>query len=662
MHELIYATLRLFHAVPLLDTAQGASQEPDNAAHLRHGFFLTQRAVDSCPAIETPRLLKFIERQFGYDAIAMNRGLHKNFHEIADASTDKLFIEQMLHYFSVYLQNGDMTDGRPINESLVYVPNSVLHLPEDTPPFRFVVIDAISAEEIGRRVRQLLTSGAALSEATMNDLDTILKELKIAIHIDEVKNKEMRLRLYRALGEVPEQAEEFLRYLVYRATDSTLFLKNEATFEAIRQAKFPCAKLFHDYLKLHGEEEGIRRLSQVFLRHRNKVLFLAFKGRSKFVNHVLNRARKLANKNKVPKMTGILDRVTWDAAVTAEHVQKELAHVTTFKKVALANSLLFQKANPEAAIYRIRNGKAFAKPWTKDAAFDARQQSILELLIASIVDDLRPAVEGKSIFLPPEVDYAMPTSEKRFFGGIPYQSSLTIGKSVVLGMHWENVQRHRIDLDLHFNSARHQVGWNTQFEDALREKKDILFSGDMTSAPKSKGGATEAFYISENIRNEFAIVEMNHYTAYSDWYYEYQQRHGKPFPVPYKFVLGAADPDQLSHDYLIHCQNMMANIPNTIEGRSDFLGFLESAVDGTKTFWFMQAQIGNDLVAYYDHRHSIAATALKTVFHSCLKLRPMLEKAGARFEKPEGVPWDIDLSLDKITKDSILSLFPSKHG
>ena len=84
MHELIYATLRLFHAVPLLEEAQCASQEPDNAAHLRHGFFLTKRTVDSCPAIETPRLLKFLERQFGYDAVAMNRGLHKNFHEIAD--------------------------------------------------------------------------------------------------------------------------------------------------------------------------------------------------------------------------------------------------------------------------------------------------------------------------------------------------------------------------------------------------------------------------------------------------------------------------------------------------------------------------------------------------------------------------------------------------
>ena len=191
MYELIYATLRLFHAVPMQEASQDtdASRMPENAAHLRHGFLLTKRAVCSCPSVESPRVLKFIEKQFGYDAVAMNRGLHKNFHEIADASTDKLFIEQMLHYFSVYLQNGDMTDGRPINESLVYVPNSVLHLPEDTPPFRFVVIDAISAEEIGRRVRQLLTSGAALSEATMNDLDTILKELKIAIHIDEVKNK-----------------------------------------------------------------------------------------------------------------------------------------------------------------------------------------------------------------------------------------------------------------------------------------------------------------------------------------------------------------------------------------------------------------------------------------------------------------------------------------
>ena len=128
MHELIYATLRLFHAVPLLEAAQGAPQEPDNAAHLRHGFFLTQRAVDSCPVIETPRLLKFIERQFGYDVVAMNRGFHKNFHEVADASTDELFIEQMLHYFSVYLQNGDMTDDRPINESLVSVFHSCLKL------------------------------------------------------------------------------------------------------------------------------------------------------------------------------------------------------------------------------------------------------------------------------------------------------------------------------------------------------------------------------------------------------------------------------------------------------------------------------------------------------------------------------------------------------
>ena len=85
MNELIYATLRLFHAVPLQESPQSSkSRKPDNAAHLRHGFLLTKRTVDSCPTIETPHLLKFLERQFGYDAVAMNRGLHKNFHEIAD--------------------------------------------------------------------------------------------------------------------------------------------------------------------------------------------------------------------------------------------------------------------------------------------------------------------------------------------------------------------------------------------------------------------------------------------------------------------------------------------------------------------------------------------------------------------------------------------------
>jgi len=662
MYELIYATLRLFHAVPMQEALQetDALRLPENVMHLRHGFFLTKRAVRSCPSVESPRVLKFIEKQFGYDTVAMNRGLHKNFHEVADASTDQLFIEQMLHYFSVYLQNGDMTDNRPIDESIVYVPNSALHLPEDVQPLHFVIIDAISAEEIGGRIRRLLTNGAALSDATMNDLDTILREMKIAIDIDTVKNKEMRLRLYRAFGEVPEQAEEFLRYLVYRATESTLFLQNKEVFDAIRYTKFSCEKLFRAYLKLHGEEEGIRRLSQIFLRHRNKVLFLAFKGKSPFVNHVLNRVRKLAEKNKIPKMTGILDRVTWDVAVTAEHVEKELAHVTTFKKVALANSLLFQKAHPEAALYLIRNGKAFAKPWTKEAAFDVRQQSILNILIASIVQDLRPHVDGKYILLPPDVDYAMPTSEKRFFGGIPFQSSLMLGKAIVLGVHWENVNRHRIDLDLHCNSPKYQVGWNTQFDDELQNQKDILFSGDMTSAPKSKGGATEAFYLSENIRDDFAVVELNHFTAYARWFDEDRKRSGKTISVPYKFVLGSADPDQLSHDYLIHCQNMMINIQNAIAGASDFLGFVESASDGSKTFWFTQANIGDDIIAYYNQKRAVAASALKTSFHSCLKLRPMLAQAGARFDKPEDVSWDMDLSLDKITKDTIFSLFPSK--
>jgi len=48
---------------------------------------------------------------------------------------------------------------------------------------------------------------------------------------------------------------------------------------------------------------------------------------------------------------------------------------------------------------------------------DSRLFFILNEVIQSIVEDIHPAVEGKTIFLPNDVDYAMPTSEKRFVGG-----------------------------------------------------------------------------------------------------------------------------------------------------------------------------------------------------------------------------------------------------
>lgn len=42
-----------------------------------------------------------------------------------------------------------------------------------------------------------------------------------------------------------------------------------------------------------------------------------------------------------------------------------------------------------------------------------------------------------------------------------------------------------------------------------------------------------------------------------------------------------------------------------------------------------------------------AIPAIRAVFNSCLKLKDILQQAGAIFEKKEDEEWDVDLSLKK---------------
>lgn len=257
----------------------------------------------------------------------------------------------------------------------------------------------------------------------------------------------------------------------------------------------------------------------------------------------------------------------------------------------------------------------------------------------SIVEDIKPQVAGKKYYIPAEVEYAMPISEKRFIGGIPFCSSLKLSRNGVLGIHWENLSDARVDLDFHYVSKNYHVGWNTQFD----RKKEIIFSGDMTDAPPEKGGATEAFYLSETLVNDWAAVMLNRYTCNLK-------------PVPYKFVLGKADTDQLSKDYLLNCHTLAIAINNTIEREEDFLGFVRADEGGKKIFYFMTTGFGSRIVAKYGKEEHIALEAVRTMVESCLKLRYVLVKAGGLLVDSVEES-DLDLSLDKVTRETFVNLF-----
>ncbi|GAG61286.1 unnamed protein product [marine sediment metagenome] len=78
---------------------------------------------------------------------------------------------------------------------------------------------------------------------------------------------------------------------------------------------------------------------------------------------------------------------------------------------------------------------------------------------------------------------------------------------MIFGVHWENVGSGQIDLDLSLLSpTTGKLGWDAGYRS---ESGDILYSGDVTTAPKPDG-ATELFYVKKQLKDEF-IFFVNYY-------------------------------------------------------------------------------------------------------------------------------------------------------
>lgn len=652
-NKLIEATLSLFKAVPSASNTLHTPTKLYNEINVEHGFYITEKAYKKCPQIAAPENLELIEKLYGYDIIELNRGFYKSFGTVKDTPVEDLVANQILHYFTTYGLESSLGIR---NENVVYIPNDELELPTDAKPIKITIIDFISREEIKQRTIKLITSGMALSKDTLGHILTIIQELKLktAIPIDEVPNKELRIKLCELCNLLPTNPIEFLRYMVYKKLsvysdylikNPTLLIKNNEYINAIRfNTDVKVESYFDEYMAYDG---GVTKLAAIF--HRYKPLWLAFKKESSNMASIINKIRKLADKYHKPLNPKILDTITSSKEIDMAAFARELEKVTIFKKISLANSILFRCAAPESIVFFIRNGKAFATEYNKN--FEPNEQ-ILDMLIYSIVEAVRPQVEGKSIYIPDNFSYAMPTSEKLFWGNIPYNSSYTIpGKDIVIAVHWLNVKdnlgiEHRVDLDLHYQSSKYDVGWNTHLidENIINTKTDkIIFSGDMTDAPIKMGGATEAFFIGQTVVDDMAMINLNNYTA-------------NKMSVPFKFVIDKTKGDRIDRKYLINSHTMSFCIPNELSDRQKFLGLLHSDEEGNKKFYFTSAAMNQGIVSKYDTYAEYLIKARMTSFESCLKLKDVLQKAGAIFEKAEEAEWDINLDPQFVTKDTIMNL------
>lgn len=645
--ELLKATLSLFKGVPK-EPNKVATPIFDNKKTLIKGFYVPDEVIENCPQVVNNEVLYHIDRLFGYNPVELNQGFYKSFSKVKNSSPVELLAKQLFHYFTTYgLESMGIRD-----DNLVYIPNEELNLPGDAKLVKITVIKLLEDEEIIDRIKKLINSGIAFSDKTLKDVITIIEEMKIELDIDAVPNKELRIRLCDMLKLLPKNPEEFLRYMVYKKTSSTLLIKSNDMIRNIHWSNESVRNYFDEYIR----QNGLPKLAEVFYRHKN--LWLAFKKESSEMASIINQMRRLADKYHKPLKPQILDTITSAKKIDFKAFEKELDKVTIFKRISLANSVLFRCSSPESISYFIRNGKTWSEKYDDKFVLD---QKILMTLMNSIIKDIKPNVEGKKIYIPENFEYAMPTSEKKFYGAIPFNSYYTFNsKSAVIGVHWFNIKNSngrrigtngedRVDLDFHSQSRNHDVGWNTYIRDEnmiLAKDTEIIFSGDMTNAPIKDGGATEAFFVGEKLVDDMTIMTVNNYT-------------NNNVPVPYKLILDDVKDDRVNKQYIINCHTMAFCIPDTLEvGETNkFVGFLESDEEGNKKFCFTSGSLSRSIVAKFNESADHTVNAMKTTIKSCLKLRDVLKQAGAVLEKAEDEEWDINLDPQEVDKDTLISLF-----
>ena len=627
------STIRLFKAVPILEKKSKATNDKLLQSTIKHGFVFAPEVIFNYSEKELEDLTKTVIEEVGLSAEEMNSSFHKSWSKVRGASLEQLVLEQLIHYFTTY---GFEALGIYSKDS-VYIPNEKLEIPKlDIDGFNFVVIKGYTKAELKKKIISLLSTGIAVSDETRKDIVDVCLFVEISSkEIEEIKNKEVRITLFDFLDLIPENPIEFLRYAVYKSIGKTLLIKDKATINQIKeQENFNVLALFHKYKNKYR----IERLSEIFYRF--KPIFLAFKTNTQLKNYV-NKIGRQAKKYHKPMKPDFLNEVTSmikkGELVTKEKLNKELSKVNTFRKIRLAYALHYRTKDVESILYKIRNGKSYAKEFDFEHKADAEE--ILEVVKESIINDIRKNVKGKTIYIPEYIKYALPATEKQFTGDLPSGSYVTIPKDMIFGVYWHNVGNYRVDLDLSIiQTSGRKFGWDAMYR---TEDRGILFSGDMTEA-STPNGASELFYIKRQTEDSM-IMFVNYYNF-------------SPVTVPFKIIVGKERLEQLEENHMVNPNDVVCIAKTQINQRQKILGLIKTTPDECR-FYFCETAIGNTISSSGKPYVEYGRKYLTDFYEDMFSLNDILEQAGARInEKEEDEEYDIDLSPENLEKDKIISL------
>lgn len=637
--SIMLSTIKLFKALPVNE-----SQKFNEEAYLaftketvKSGYILDREAFSA----GTDVVIELINKVYGRNPEQLNKSFHRSFAKVKNSSTAELVFEQSLHYLTTY---GAESMG-VYSEDNVFIPAEAFDIPELKDGIRLVVIRGLTNDEIKAELLKLLSSGIALASDTVKGCIDVAQFVGLGKdEVEQVNNKEVRTALYDYFGIAPSNATEFLRYIIYKATEETAIIKNRTLIEKIKgRDNYDIVKYFEAY----EEQWGLERLATVFYRF--KPLFLAFRTNTALKKKI-NSIRRLAAKNHKPMPEDLLNTITarldrHDAPSTEEFL-RALENTNTFRKVRLAQALKFRTTGVESILYRVRNGKSFAKEFKFDNKAGA--EIVHNIILKSIASEIATNIKDKIFYIPEGVNYAMPSTEKQFVGNIPGGSYIEIPKDARVGVHWKNVGSHRVDLDLSLVSASGKIGWDSVYRN---ENRSVLYSGDVVDAPGE--GASEVFAFDPTARGAWNL-NLNYFNFRDD------------VSVPFKMFIAEEEPRNLTKNFVVDPNKIIASVDTEIDVRQKIIGLVVST-DGHTRFYFTESQFENNISARNTEAAEHARKFLAANFDNQVSLNEVLSLAGAKVVTNRDITMRedqelVDLSPEAIDKVSLIELLTKQEA
>lgn len=405
-----------------------------------------------------------------------NSTFYKSFNDVVSKDRMELFIDQCIHYASTY---GTGHTGT------AYVPN------DNPAQINFTdckIIEPITLAELTGKIQDMLHSGIALKNDTLNDIFELIDEFKIELDLSDVKNREFLIRYHISKGLRFDTPQETLQAINWIITDQVGIVKDNSTVTAYHNFNKHDGIDF-EYVKESFNSHSLEEWSAIFNRY--KPLFLAL--RNSELRPMINKISKLSKKHhlpmRIPMSTVFLTphyiNETYEGAFAEAKywLSRNVKDMSIFQLVKFHNAIKKRLKGNFIDTINIRNGKSWIKKTTWESNEESRDRlrKLDYIIRRQLRKKIEPKLNWKNIIIPEKLFVALPTSQKNFIGTLPIGSYVDIKPedNLVVGIYWKGEDGAQ-DLDLSFTDMDGKtVSWCNSYTD---EGNNIVYSGDMTSA------------------------------------------------------------------------------------------------------------------------------------------------------------------------------------